>query len=41
LLPVKEPLTSLDDVAATKAVIDLQDGPAMLGVHRYGGSVIT
>jgi pimeloyl-ACP methyl ester carboxylesterase len=39
---VQEPLTSLeDDVAATKRVIDLQDGPAILVAHSYGGSIIT
>ena len=39
---VQEPLTSLDDdVAATKRVIDLQDGPIILVAHSYGGSVIT
>jgi pimeloyl-ACP methyl ester carboxylesterase len=39
---VQEPLTSFDaDVAATKRVIDLQQGPAILVAHSYGGSVIT
>lgn len=39
---VQEPLTSLeDDVAATRRVIDLQDGPTILVAHSYGGSVIT
>jgi pimeloyl-ACP methyl ester carboxylesterase len=39
---VQEPLTSLkDDVAATRRIIDLQDGPAILVAHSYGGSVIT
>jgi pimeloyl-ACP methyl ester carboxylesterase len=39
---VQEPLSSLDDdVAATKRVIDLQDGPTILVAHSYGGSVIT
>lgn len=39
---VQEPLTSLAaDVAATRRVIDLQDGPAVLVAHSYGGSVIT
>ena len=39
---VQEPLTSLeDDVAATKRVIDLQDGPVILVAHSYGGSIIT
>ncbi|MES2639398.1 MAG: alpha/beta hydrolase [Myxococcota bacterium] len=39
---VQEPLTSLmDDVAATKRVLDLQDGPTLLVGHSYGGSIIT
>jgi pimeloyl-ACP methyl ester carboxylesterase len=39
---VQEPLTSLaDDVAATKRVLDLQGGPAILVGHSYGGVVIT
>jgi len=39
---VQEPLTSLAaDVAATKRVLDLQDGPTILVGHSYGGSVIT
>jgi pimeloyl-ACP methyl ester carboxylesterase len=39
---VQEPLTSLaDDVAATKRVLDLQDGPTILVGHSYGGVVIT
>jgi pimeloyl-ACP methyl ester carboxylesterase len=39
---VQEPLTSLEaDVAATRRVLDLQDGPAILVGHSYGGSVIT
>jgi pimeloyl-ACP methyl ester carboxylesterase len=39
---VQEPLTSLDDdVAATKRVLDLQDGPVVLVGHSYGGTVIT
>ena len=39
---VQEPETSLaDDVAATKRVLDLQDGPTLLVGHSYGGSVIT
>lgn len=38
---VKNPLTSLaDDVAATKAVLDAQDGPAVLVGHSWGGVVI-
>lgn len=36
------PLTSLaDDVAATKRVLDLQDGPTILVGHSWGGTVIT
>jgi pimeloyl-ACP methyl ester carboxylesterase len=39
---VQEPLTSLaNDAAATKRILDLQDGPAILVGHSYGGSVIT
>jgi pimeloyl-ACP methyl ester carboxylesterase len=39
---VQNPLTSLeDDVAATKVVLDKQDGPAILVGHSWGGSVIT
>jgi pimeloyl-ACP methyl ester carboxylesterase len=39
---VQEPLTSLaDDVAATKRVLDLQDGHVVLVGHSYGGSVIS
>jgi pimeloyl-ACP methyl ester carboxylesterase len=39
---VQEPLTGLsDDVAATKRVIDQQDGPVILVGHSYGGTVIT
>jgi len=39
---VEQPLTGLaDDVAATRRVIDLQDGPVVLVGHSYGGSVIT
>ena len=39
---VQEPETSLeDDVAATKRVLDLQDGPTLLVGHSYGGSIIT
>jgi pimeloyl-ACP methyl ester carboxylesterase len=38
---VKNPLTSLaDDVAATKAVLDAQDGPTVLVGHSWGGVVI-
>ena len=39
---VQEPETSFnEDVAATKRVIALQDGPCILVGHSYGGSVIT
>jgi pimeloyl-ACP methyl ester carboxylesterase len=39
---VQPPMTSLqDDVAATKRVLDLQDGPSVLVGHSYGGMVIT
>jgi pimeloyl-ACP methyl ester carboxylesterase len=39
---VQIPLTSLeDDVAATTRVLDLQDGPAILVGHSWGGTVIT
>lgn len=39
---VQQPLTGLaDDVAATKRVIDRQDGPVILVGHSYGGAVIT
>jgi pimeloyl-ACP methyl ester carboxylesterase len=39
---VQEPITSLaDDVATTKRVLDLQDGPTLLVGHSYGGMVIT
>ena len=39
---VQEPLTSLaDDVAATKRVLELQQGPTLLAGHSYGGVVIT
>jgi pimeloyl-ACP methyl ester carboxylesterase len=39
---VQEPLTSLaDDVAATKRVLDMQQGPTLLVGHSYGGVVIT
>jgi pimeloyl-ACP methyl ester carboxylesterase len=39
---VQEPLTSFDDdVAATKRVLDQQDGPVILVGHSYGGSIIT
>jgi pimeloyl-ACP methyl ester carboxylesterase len=39
---VQEPETSFkEDVAATKRVIALQDGPCILVGHSYGGAVIT
>ncbi len=39
---VQEPLTSLaDDVAATRRVLDQQNGPTLLVGHSYGGVVIT
>jgi pimeloyl-ACP methyl ester carboxylesterase len=34
-------ITLADDVAATKRVIDAQDGPVILVGHSYGGAVIT
>jgi len=39
---VQEPETSFqDDVAATRRILDEQDGPCILVAHSYGGSVIT
>ena len=39
---VQNPTTSLaDDVAATERVLAMQDGPALLVGHSYGGVVIT
>ena len=39
---VQNPLTSFaEDVAATKRIIDAQDGPVLLIGHSYGGAVIT
>jgi pimeloyl-ACP methyl ester carboxylesterase len=39
---VQEPETSFeDDVAATKRILSLQDGPCILVAHSYGGAVIT
>jgi pimeloyl-ACP methyl ester carboxylesterase len=39
---VQNPTTSLtDDVAATRRVVDAQDGPVVLVGHSYGGVVIT
>src|ERR1700741_5139688 len=38
----QEPETSFkDEVAATKRVLALQDGPCILVAHSYGGAVIT
>ena len=38
---VQNPLTSLAaDVAATKSVLAMQDGPTVLVGHSYGGKVI-
>src|SRR6202790_1826373 len=42
VIAVQNPLSSLvDDVAATKRAIALQDGPVLLVGHSYGGVVIT
>lgn len=39
---VQNPLTSFaDDVAATRRVLNRQEGPVVLVGHSYGGSVIT
>ena len=39
---VQQPLTGFeDDVAATKRVIDRQEGPVVLVGHSYGGAIIT
>lgn len=39
---VQQPLTGLDeDVAATRRVLDQEDGPVILVGHSYGGSIIT
>ena len=39
---VQEPETSFkEDIAATKRVLALQDGPCVLVAHSYGGAVIT
>lgn len=39
---VQPPMTALqDDVAATHRILALQDGPAVLVGHSYGGMVIT
>jgi pimeloyl-ACP methyl ester carboxylesterase len=38
----QQPLTSFDgDVAAVKKVLDMQNGPAILVGHSYGGAIIT
>jgi pimeloyl-ACP methyl ester carboxylesterase len=42
VVAVQNPLTSLaDDVAATKRILALQDGPVILVGHSYAGVVIT
>jgi pimeloyl-ACP methyl ester carboxylesterase len=42
VVAVQNPLTSLaDDVAATRRIIALQDGPVLLVAHSWGGVVIT
>ena len=42
VVAVQNPLTSLaDDVAVTKRIIALQDGPVVLVGHSWGGAVIT
>jgi pimeloyl-ACP methyl ester carboxylesterase len=39
---VQEPTLSLDgDVAATRLIVDAQNGPVVLVGHSYGGAVIT
>jgi pimeloyl-ACP methyl ester carboxylesterase len=39
---VQEPETTFqDDVAATKGMLSLQDGPCILVAHSYGGAAIT
>lgn len=39
---VQQPLTGFDeDVAATRRVLDQQDGPVVLVGHSYGGTIIT
>ena len=39
---VQEPLTSFpEDVAATRRILDQQNGPAILVGHSYGGAIIT
>jgi pimeloyl-ACP methyl ester carboxylesterase len=42
VVAVQNPLTSLAaDVAATRRIIDLQDGPVLLVAHSWGGVVVT
>jgi len=42
VVAVQNPLSGLaDDVAATKRIIDAQDGPVVLVGHSYGGAVIS
>jgi pimeloyl-ACP methyl ester carboxylesterase len=42
VIAVQNPLTSLsDDVAATRRIIALQEGPVLLVAHSWGGVVIT
>jgi pimeloyl-ACP methyl ester carboxylesterase len=42
VIMVQEPETSFkEDVAATKRILALQDGPCILVAHSYGGAVIT
>jgi pimeloyl-ACP methyl ester carboxylesterase len=42
VVAVQNPLTSLsDDVNATRRIIAMQDGPAILVGHSWGGAVIT
>jgi pimeloyl-ACP methyl ester carboxylesterase len=39
---VQPPMTSLDDdVAATRRILERQDGPCILVGHSYGGAIIT
>ena len=39
---VQQPMTGFDeDVAATRRVLDQQDGPVVLVGHSYGGQIIT
>lgn len=42
VLGVQNPTTSLaDDVAATRRILDMVDGPVVLAGHSWGGAVIT